>query len=149
MTIRILMFATLVMAIACSFRAWNWGLLVFAAACFPLVACLSVRKFLSRCKSLRVLEIGASIVPIYLFSHGPYIGLLRAVYGNNATPAAVDAITQSIYAPLGLLLDGPRSTSADSPLLEQTRAFMGAYSMEWSWFGGDIGVFVRALCAAG
>ncbi|KAA5535409.1 hypothetical protein FYK55_28595 [Roseiconus nitratireducens] len=145
MTIRILMFGTLVMAIAFSLLGWNWGISVFAAACVPFVACLSVRKFLARFNALRIVAFSASFFVIYLFSCGPYIALLTTVYGYEDAPPAVDAITRSLYAPHWLLADGPSNTSPEPSLIDKTGAFINAYNMEWHWFGGDIGAFVRAL----
>jgi hypothetical protein len=149
MTIRALMFATLTMAVAFSLLGWNWGIAVFAAACIPLIACLSVRKYLSRFKALRVFAFTTSIILIYLFSHGPYIAFLEMVYGNDDTPPFVDAITRTVYAPHRFLVDGPNNTLADSILPDQAGPFISAYNMEWLWFGGDFGVFVRALFSTG
>ena len=50
-----------------------------------------------------------------------------------------------LYAPHALLFDRPKNSSADLPLLDETRAFLSDYATEWHWFGSDMGVFLRAL----
>ena len=145
MTIRALMIATLTMVIAFSLIGWNWGVTVLAAACVPLIACLSFRKLLSRFKVVGAFAFFASIVLIYIFSQGPYIALLEIVYGYDDTPPFIDTCTQVLYAPHLFFVDGPDRTLADTFLPDKASEFISAYNLEWHWFGGDIGVFFRAL----
>ncbi len=149
MTIRKLLMATLVMGIAFSLLGWNWGISVFAAACIPLAACLSFRKFLSRFRVLRTFAFAIAIGIIYLFSCGPYIAFVEAVMGYDKQPAAVITVTRTMYAPHGWVVDGSRNRQLDSLLVAETETFLNAYMMEWHWFGGDVGVFVRALISTG
>ncbi len=149
MTIRILLVATLLMAIAFSLLRWNWGIAAFVTACVPFALHFLPTKTRPCSRLLRFPVLALSLFLINVFSFGPYMALVESVYGLGDAPPIVDAVTRTLYAAHWACLDGTQDYDHDYPHISTVLVFFDAYENEWICFGGDLGVFFRALHTVG
>ncbi|WP_442511282.1 hypothetical protein SH528x_002952 [Novipirellula sp. SH528] len=149
MTIRILLIATFLMAIAFSLLRWNWGIAAFVTACVPLALYFLCAKTRPSSHLLRFPILALSLFLIYVFSFGPYMAQVESAYGLGDAPPIVDAVTRTLYAPHWSFLEGTQDYEHDYPHISTVLVFFDAYENEWICLGGDLGVFFRALHTVG
>tara|TARA_R100000365_G_C2730122_1_gene60540 strand:- start:207 stop:605 length:399 start_codon:yes stop_codon:yes gene_type:complete len=132
MTIRGILIATSVLAVAFSMYERNWGIPAFAIACIPLTLHLSLSEAFGNRHVLRSLSLALSVLLVYIFSVAPCMTVVSFCFGWNDRPPIVEKLIGVLYGPIWFALDVMRENAAHASPIQPMLHFFDGYFNEWS-----------------